>query len=166
VRPGGVLGQHGADDDLAGGDRKLAVVPGHVAFLVPHHPHVGVGDVRPGLGAGPVGARFIARAAPTAPFPGCRGLVPGFLLGPLRVAAGLVLGRQPAGGGGQPLPPSGPPRQRPRRRLARRVAVAGILRGVGRGRLGQQLADLRQRPVRLLRRVAGQLGAIQADRAQ
>jgi len=44
--------------------------------------------------------------------------------------------------------------------------VAGVLGGVGRGRLTEQLLDLRQRPVRLLRRVAGQLGAIQAEQAQ
>ena len=47
----------------------------------------------------------------------------------------------------------------------RRVAVAGVLGGVSCGRLGQDLLDLRQRPVRLLRGVAGQLGAVQAQQA-
>jgi transposase len=53
-----------------------------------------------------------------------------------------------------------------RGRLARRAAVAGVLGSISSGRLGQQLLDLRQRPVRLLRRIAGQLGAIQAEQAQ
>jgi hypothetical protein len=35
---------------------------------------------------------------------GCRG-VPGLLLGPLRIPARGVLGRQPVPGGGQPRPP-------------------------------------------------------------
>jgi len=76
------------------------------------------------------------------------------LPGPLRVAAGLVLGGEPVPGPGQPLPPLGPAGQRPRRRLARCVAVTGIPGGVGRGRLGQQLLDLRELPVRLLRGIA------------
>ena len=38
--------------------------------------------------------------------------------------------------------------------------------GIGFGRLGQDLLDLRQRLVRLLRGVAGQLRPIQAQRAQ
>jgi hypothetical protein len=65
--------------------------------------------------------------------------------------------------GGQPLPPFGPPGQGPRRHRPR---VAAVLGGVGRGRLGEQLLDLRQRPVRLLRRVAGQLRPIQAEQTQ
>src|SRR5262249_57198306 len=54
-----VPGQHRAHDDLAGGDHELAVVPGHIALLVAHHPHVRVGDVRPRLGVVPVGARLV-----------------------------------------------------------------------------------------------------------
>jgi|SRR5579859_6115161 len=50
-------------------------------------------------------------AAP-APVSGCRGRVPGFLLGPLRLAARLVRGGEPVPGGGQPLPPFGPAGQR------------------------------------------------------
>ena len=88
----GVLGRHRAGDDLVCGDDGLAVVPGHVAFLVAHHPHAGVGDVGPRLGAGPVGARLIAGAAAAAPCSGRRGRVPGLLLSPLRIVAGLVLG--------------------------------------------------------------------------
>ena len=95
----GVLAEHRAHDHLLRGDHELPVVPGHIALLVAHHPHVRVGDIRPRLGAGPVGARLIARAVP-ARFPGRRGRVPGFLLGPLRVAARLVLGEEPVPGGG------------------------------------------------------------------
>ncbi|HBW18895.1 MAG TPA: hypothetical protein DEH11_07710, partial [Actinobacteria bacterium] len=85
----GMPGQHHADDDLLHGDNKLAVVPGDVAFLVTHHPHVRVGGIRPRLGAGPVGARRLGGRPPApAPFPGSGGGVPGFLPGPLRVAAG------------------------------------------------------------------------------
>ena len=103
-----VLAEHRADDDLVRGDHDLAVVTGHVAFLVAHHTDVRVGGVRPGLGAGAVRAwRLIGRAAP-APFPGCRGSFPRFLLGPLRLAARLVLGGEPVPGPGQPLPPFGP----------------------------------------------------------
>ena len=50
--------------------------------------------------------------------------------------------------------------------LVQPAAEPGVFGGVGRGRLGQQLPGLRQRPVRLLRRVARQLGAIQAEQAQ
>ena len=111
---GWVLAEHRAGDDLVCGDHDLAVVTGHVAFLVAHHPDVRAGGVRPGLGAGPVRARrLIGRAVP-APFPGCRGSLPRFLLGPLRLAARLVLGGKPVPGPGQPLPPFGPAGQRPR----------------------------------------------------
>jgi hypothetical protein len=44
--------------------------------------------------------------------------------------------------------------------------LLGVLSGVALGCLGKNLLDLRQRPVRLLRSVAGQLRAIQAERAQ
>ena len=162
---GGVPGQHRADDDLVCGDHGLAVVPGHVAFLVPHHPHVRVGDVRPRLGAGPVGARLIARAAAAA-LPGRRSRVPGLLPGPLRLTARLVLGRQPVPGPGQPLPPLSPPGQRPRRRRLRITGFRGVLGSVDRSRLGQDLLDLRQRPVRLLRRVARQLRPVQAEQPE
>jgi hypothetical protein len=128
-------------------------------------PHVRVGDVRPRLGAGPVGARLITRTA-SAPLPGRRGRIPGVLLGPLRVPARLVLGGEPVPGPGQPRPPPGPPGQRPRCRLVQLAAEPGVLGGVGRGRLSQDLLDLRQRPVRLLRGVAGQLGPVQAEQAQ
>ncbi len=101
-----------------------------------------------------------------AAFPGCRVRVPGFLLGPLRVAAGPVLGRQPVPRLSEPLPPFGPAGQRPRRRRRRVTAVPGVVGSISRGRLREQLVDLRQRPVRLLRGVAGQLGAIQAEGAQ
>ena len=148
------------------GDHGLAVVTGHVAFLVAHHPHVRVGDIRPRLGPGPVRARrLVSRAAP-APLPGRRGRLPRLLLRPLGVAARLVLGRQPVPGPGQPLPPLSPPGQRPRGRRRRAVTFPGVVGGVGRGRLGQDLLDLRQRPVRLLRGVAGQLGPVQAQQAQ
>jgi hypothetical protein len=129
-------------------------------------PHVRVGDVRPRLGVVAVRARRLIAGAVPAPFPGRCGRVPGFLLGPLRVAARPVLGRQPVGGGGQPLPPLSPSGQRPRGRLVQLAAEPGVFSGVGRGCLGEQLADSRQRPVCLLRGVAGQLGPAQADRAQ
>jgi hypothetical protein len=162
-----VPGQHRARDDLVRGDDELAVVPGHVAFLVAHYPHVRVGGIRPRLGTGPVRARRLTgRAASPAAFPGGRGCVPGFLLRPLRLAAGLVPGRQPVPCPGQPLPPLSPAGQRPRGRRLRAAAFPGVFGGVSPGRLGKYLLDLRQRPVRLLRRVAGQLGAIQAERAQ
>jgi hypothetical protein len=74
-----VLRQHRAHDHLARGGHGLAVVPGHVALLVAHHPHVRVGDIRPRLGASPVGAHIIAGPAP-ARFPGRRGRVPGLLV--------------------------------------------------------------------------------------
>jgi hypothetical protein len=64
-----MLGQHRADDDLAVSDYDLAVVPGHIALLVAHYPHVRVGDVRPRLGAGLVGAGLMAGAAAAAVFP-------------------------------------------------------------------------------------------------
>ena len=57
-------------------------------------------------------------------------------------------------------------RSRARPSRSRRPARRASVRGVGRGRLGEQFLDLRQRPVRLLRRISGQLGAVQADRAQ
>jgi hypothetical protein len=79
--------QHRAGDDMAGGDHELAVASGHVAFLVARHPHVRVGDIRPRVGADPVGARLIASAVP-APLPGRRGRIPGVLPSPLRLAAG------------------------------------------------------------------------------
>ena len=107
MRPAWVPGQHRADDDLLAGDHELAVVPGEVALLVAHHPHVGVGDVRSRLGVVAVGAWLVAGAAPAAPLAGRGGCVPGFLFSPLRAAAGLVLGGQPVPGGGQPLPPFG-----------------------------------------------------------
>jgi hypothetical protein len=44
--------------------------------------------------------------------------------------------------------------------------VLGIFGGVGRGRLREQLLNLRQRLVRLLRRIASQLRPIQAEHAQ
>ena len=47
-----------------------------------------------------------------------------------------------------------------------RVAVLPCVVGVGRGRLGENLLDLRQRPVRLVRGVTSQLGAIQAECSQ
>ena len=151
----------------SGGDDELAVVPGHVALLVAHHPHVRVGGVRPRLGPGPVaraarrpggGRRAVSRPPRPRPrlpaWPAARRGAPG--------------PRPPAGPGprGQPLPPLSPAGQRPRRRRLRVVAGPGVFGGVSRGRLGEQLLDLRQRPVRLLRGVAGQLGAIQAERAQ
>ena len=166
MRPAWVLGQHRADDDLLAGDHELAVVPGEVALLVAHHPHVGVGDVRSRLGVVAVGAWLVAGAPPAAPLAGRGGCVPGFLFSPLRAAAGLVLGGQPVPGGGQPLPPFGPAGQRPRCRRRRITALAGVVGGVGLSCLGQQFLDLRQRLVRLLRGVAGQLGAIQAQDAQ
>ena len=123
-----VLGQHRAHDHLLRGHDGLAVVPGHVAFLVPHHPYVGVGDIRPRLGAGPVSARLIAWAVP-APLPGRRGFLPGLLPGPLRLAARLVPGRQPVPGPGQPLPPLSPAGQRPRRRRLRVITFRGVAGG-------------------------------------
>jgi hypothetical protein len=166
VRPAGVPGQHRAGDDLAGGDHELAVVAGDIAFLVAHHPHVRVGSVRPRLGPGPVRARRLGGGPAPAPFPGCRGRVPGFLLGPLFVAAGLVLGGEAVPGPGQPLPAFGPAGQRPRGRRRRAAAFPGVFGGIGPGRLGKNLPGLRQRPVRLLRGVAGQLGALQAECSQ
>ena len=162
---GRVLGQHRAGNDLVCGDDELAVVPRYIALLVAHHPHVRVGDVRPRPGAGTVGARLIAGTAP-APFPGRRGRIPGILLCPLRVAARLVPGRQPVPGPGQPLTPLSPARQCPRRRRLRVAAFLRLFGGVGGSRLSQHLPDLRQRPVRLLRGTAGQLGAIQAQQTQ
>jgi hypothetical protein len=161
-----VLGQHRAHDDLIRGDHGLAVVPGHVALLVAHHPHVRVGDVRPRPGAGPVRARrLIGRPAP-APFPRRRGRLPGFLPGPLRLAARRVLSRQPVPGPGQPLPPLGPAGQRPRRGRLRGAAVLRVVGGVRGSRLSEHLLNLRQRPVRFLRGVAGQFRPIQAQQAQ
>jgi hypothetical protein len=84
-----VLAEHHAGDDLVCGDHELAVVTGNIAFLVAHHPHVRVGDVRPRLGVVAVGTRLV-RWPPGRPLVpvSCR-CVPGHLLGPLRVAAGL-----------------------------------------------------------------------------
>jgi hypothetical protein len=126
-----VLGQHRTDDDLLAGDHELAVVPGHIALLVAHHPHVRVGDVRPRLGVVAVRARRLVGRAVAAPFPGRRGRLPGLLLGPLRVAAGLVLGRQPVPRTGQPIPPLSPPGQRPRGRLVQLVAEPGVFGSAG-----------------------------------
>jgi hypothetical protein len=94
------------------------------------------------------------------------GRIPRLDLGPLRITAGLVLGGQPVPGPGQPLTPLGLPGQRPRRWHPGVLAQLGILGGVDRGRLGEQLLDLRQRPVRDLGRVTSQLGAVQAELAQ
>ena len=127
---GRVLGQHRAGGDPAGGDHGLAVAAGHVDFLVAHHPHVRAGGVRPRPGAGPVRARRLTGRAAAAPLPGRRGRVPGILPGPLGLTAGLVLGREPVPGPGQPLPPLSPPGQRPRGRRLR----AGVFGGVSRGR--------------------------------
>jgi hypothetical protein len=46
------------------------------------------------------------------------------------------------------------------------LTLPGVFGGIGRGRLREQLANLRQRLVRLLRGVAGQLRTIQAEQAQ
>jgi len=89
-----VLRQHRAHDHLLRGDHGLAVVPGHVAFLL-----------RITRTSGSV---MFARGPVPAPFPGCCGLFPGMLSGSLRVPACLVLSREPVLGPGQPLPPPGP----------------------------------------------------------
>ena len=110
-----VLAEHRTDDHLLAGDDQLAVVAGDVAFLVAHHPHVRVGDVRPRLGVVAVGPRLLRR--PPAPRFVRRGSrFPRLDLGPLRVPASLVLGGEPIVGPGQPLAPLGPPGQRPRHR--------------------------------------------------
>ena len=94
------------------------------------------------------------------------GSLPRLDLGPLGVVAGLVLVRQPIPGPGQSLPPLGSPRQRLRRDRPRLIGEVGVLGRVGLGCLGEQLLDLRQRAVRRVRRVTGQLRAVQAQLAQ
>jgi hypothetical protein len=80
---------------LARGDHELAVVPGHIALLVAHHPHIRVGDVRPRPGVVAVGVRLIQRPLESpGPSLGCG--VPGLLPGPLHGPARAILGGQPA----------------------------------------------------------------------
>jgi Sodium/hydrogen exchanger family len=83
-------------------------------------------------------------------------------LGPLCIAAGLILAGQPVAGLGQSVAPLGPGGQRSRRRLPHGLAIAGVLRGVDLRGVGENLLDLRQRPVGRLRRVAGQFRPVQA----
>src|SRR5262249_50311029 len=124
---------------------------GDVAFLVSHHPHVLVGDIRPRLGVVAVGARLLRW--PQAPRLARRGgRIPRLDLGPLRITAGPVLRRPPRPCPGRPTGP-GPG---PAARAARPAGPASEALAPGRAR---PTAHRRRRRARPPRRAASRSAA-------